>query len=552
MRRFLPFLMLLFPCLAVAQSNTGQRFSYRIENFTWPRESELFSQSPGTATDMKNFDIVSNGTSTYLRKREGYQNIIPPVLSSDFRIAALYFYKPLSNLIFDYDYLVAISGTKLLCTYDGQGIWDTIVPGLGNPLCNSTEPGSFVTFKDTLILSNPVYDSIYLFGPGSPVDLRVVVRKPCDYDYLVLHQDRIYMYGSHPNWGWQNKILWNPEFDIDFDSIGTEYGSGFVYVNQDDGDVLMRVEPLGPYLIAYKEHAVYRIALSPETNAPYSIDPISTTGLISRNAVANAGTYHVFVAIDGVYTCDGSGVRKISQDLDYWFRDSLASGYGKVKSTSVAYFRNKFYVTLPKWNGTSRAEIDPYGHRVFVYDPLTGSWLKYIFGDGAAPISGISGNDTDGSMPLVTYTASSQFYSFATQSDRLFFVLDSAAYERVGSYPSGNSDSKSTIPALWTSGFLNIGPMSQRKEISRVLFQGANANAGTSSIALSWWADNATSSVSSTALSCASTLWCWDNERVSPTVAGTAIMMKLALDDSLGMSIYGIELEGVYKGPADE
>ena len=233
---------------------------------------EAYTDSPNKARDMMNFDIEAEGGRTFLQQRQGVRRVWPITPSAGAQIKGMF----LCQINSDTERIIIGSGNGAIYTTSGGAgtkKWALMDDGVGG---RTSDYMSFCLFKDTLLIATG--DSIFTFakrggspgiffvnnGGANPTGMQRDVKWP--YRRIFLHQDRIYGFGVVDSTC--NKLAWRPEFDIDFDSIDFKWNSGYVYIDKDDGDCITAALPMANHIIVYKSRSIYRVLISPSTNAP--------------------------------------------------------------------------------------------------------------------------------------------------------------------------------------------------------------------------------------------------------------------------------------------
>lgn len=546
MRRYwIPALMGL--CLLMLGAvSIGDRFVINIYQWVGLSSDELFGVDLGSASDMANFEVMSEGNTTFLQQRGGVHRITPKLsVNSGYPYAAT-----ICQLQGDFDRFVIAYRDSFFYQAEAYGAdttktWEKVldsITGLAYK-CPSRPFTTFLQFKDTLIATGA--DSIYrmcraLTG-GSDFRLIKEYTYVWPYGRILLHQNRIYGYGIRYNGSTnENRLVWMPEYSLRFDSVATIIGGGFLYVAQDDGDFLTNVVPMGGNLVAYKSHSIYTILISSTSNSPSEVQRVSDNiGAVMYDCVAVWNGQHFFVAQDGVYRNDGSRIEKISRQLDPWFADSIyrTAGVAAVysRTSSLVAVGNRLYFSC--MNSAQKA-------RVFVYDLQLGTWWKMIATD----------NTTDNIMQLLRYDYQPNFgYSFSSNgtngtpfyTSRLVIVRDSVG-TNCQWYPwtGYQSDNGARPWATFTSTMSPIKDMWDRKQLDRAALFGSALAA--CSVWVDWYAE-ANTLIDSTAF-LVNTTPRMSVRRLPSTVSGSLLKYRIRVKDTLQVKINALELIGTQRG----
>jgi hypothetical protein len=338
----------------------------------------------------------------------------------------------------------------------------------------------------------------------------------------------------------------------------TTNGAGWLYVNQDDGDFITNVLPFQSHLVVYKSRQIFKVMISPSTNAPNEVVRVSdNVGAYGYGAVTEYNGTQYFTGENGVYSFDGVSVAKISEGINYWFRDSLVASTGRSKVFPIAVVDNKLFVSLPK----RRSFFDEASHvgdaRTFVYDIEQQFWYKFDFnGPDSCPVNESHYMLRYEYSPASTYALFRATTGGITLGQKLIFVQDSSdavEFDNICMYPSGwknnnyNSASDSINP-YFSGAFFASGDLMNRRQFERGILYGRCGTADT--VTLDIYSDRQTDTVQSFkyVLGATPTLV---NRRFSNLTSGALIRYRLRGTGG-APKINFLELVGYEKGMADE
>jgi len=516
---------------------------------------ESFAVDLSHPNDSWNIEIGNEGGKTYIQQRKGSQRILnnPPgteiyavkIIQVDGDSEVVIIAENNGNV----DYTTGVGDGA---GGAGIGVWTDIIAGA--PAVAHT---MFTLFKDTIIYvaTNDVYT--FAFSSDDLVAARTFTDSRFDYQGHFLHQDRIYGWGTADS---NNcKLFWMPEFDIRFwsttmDSNAALGTSGFVYVDKDGGDFITNVIPLGEHIMVYKSRNIYKVLVSPTSNVPVEIIRfVANTGAYGFGAAIAWNNIHFFVAEDGVYSNNGTSIQKLSDPIDYWFRDSLVHSSGRAKVFKLCVYDNKLFVTLPKKASSASSVAD---YRTFVYDLDMKTWTKWKM-MATDPDDGVAESHW-----MVRYeyspTCSSPLTGSQFLKQRILFVRDTAGGsddDRFWLYPreSGLADDGETFEGSYTLPLSPITTMTRRKQVERVMIYGEATVAGADSAVNNYivWRNEDGDIAESTYFNAQSSRF-FHNKRVSPKVTGDLIGMRIAIRDTNRIKINAIEIVASEKGLADE
>lgn len=231
-------------------------------------------------------------------------------------------------------------------------------------------------------------------------------------------------YGMAGPDAWGHLVAWadNPQSSLSrvfWSKSGTPWywpGSGRDQGNWidvgDKGDLIVSVTMKPNMWIIYKRRSIWRLVNDPDTN--YSIlEPISLSNGASGNRVASSGTIDYFLSGDGVYSCDGDAVKKVSTAIDQCFRAdanfyddgnpnyAISTDPVICLNSSLAVHRNRVYLTYP--DSTSGGSST----RTLVMDATTGRWAQdsrgwyCLYSSSELPGFGLLGALTGGALCVV-------------------------------------------------------------------------------------------------------------------------------------------------------
>ena len=551
--------------LSLGAVTVGDQFVVRLLEWTGLSKGENFSMSSFSPAELCNFEINRDGDQTYLVQRPG-THVITPIYTRD--VLGLYA-TTISQINGDSERVVIVDSKGKIQTCSGvssgtKGNWFTVL-GLGGESTYVAVQGSpycsILQFKDTILVTGgldmnssvPPQDSIFMLAMNSG-KLKKVKSYVWHHGKILLHQDRIYGFGTvwsrivDPSWTNLNyvKLTWMPEFDTRFDRVDTVLNGGFVYIGRNDGDYLTNVVPLGSNLIAYKTHSIWNVYVDPGTNAPSEVVKITdNVGAMSYDAVCSYNGIHYFISSDGVYSNDGTNVKRLSQPIDFWFRDSIAILSPGARGYVLQAVQNRLYVSLPVRSPSSKTTIN--GARIFVYDMITNNWWKMI-------PTGFNGSG----MFLLRYNFSPLASpGFANENGgpyhtpRLFIIGDSTtARVRLVVFPAENfrSDDGQKFTSVYTTSLNGFGEMWSRKQLDRATVFGSGVAACTAKV--DWYGD-ANTIIDSSKFALTSTPKAV-TKRLPPTISGQMLKFRLRVDDTLALKINALEIVGFQKGLAND
>lgn len=534
------------------------KFTVKIDQWAGLFSDEFIHPNPNTAIDMSNFVIKNEGGRTFLEQRQGYIRMFQAIPGGVTSISGIY----ISQIAGDSERIIIAhsDGEFYQIAYnDADPDWRALSSGGNNTSANC----NFVQFKDTIIATGNQQIRRFARNPGgSPGITQVNEFTGIPYERVVLHQDRIYMYGIDVD-STDSKVIWFPEFDIyfantHFDSMLALGSAGFAYIDKDDGDFITNVLAMDNHLVVYKSRATYRVLISPTTNAPNEVVRVlDNIGAYGYDCATEWNGFHYFIAENGVYEFDGVNHTKISEPINYWFADSITQSTGQAKIfKSIVAVDGKLFVTLPV--RTSLAQSSLVGDsRHFVYDLELKVWYKFDFTSGYAS----SGNESHYLLryeysPACIYPLLGGTGGAATihYGQRLVFTIDSSANgkDNINMFPQGWGDggdaTLDSIQAYWIGAAPMIGDLQFRRQYERVMLYGKSGVAD--DLTVDFFPDYQATSIGSVTipLTTSPTIV---NKRIPATVQGSLLRYSIVTNGGAPKINY-IEIVGSQKGMGDD
>ena len=552
------------------------KFTIKIDQWHGLNSDELYSRDLSYAKDMLNLDVGVEGANTYLQQREGYRRVFLklPVSSG---LISIGLFQPSA----DSERIVA--GVLNGDYYTTTGLSDTWRALTGRGVGGVAVYNNFTQFKDTLIVRGGgiAGTTTYLMAKASGL-FKIVASLGGNWNFgrMLLHQDRIYGYGLSAGYG-SSQLAWMPEFSLQFDRwqnlVDSNLNAGFFYVNLNDGDFITNIIPMDNHLIVYKSRSIYRVLISPETNAPAEVIKIADRiGAFGYNAATEYNGVQYFIAQDGVYSLDGVHVTKLSTPINNVFSDSLAVTSGSNGIFKIAFLKNRLYCLIPIQTGNNHS-------RWYIYDLETKTWVKYILNRNPT-------SSEESIVPLVRYDFNSSstsyilngvgFYIDGFRISRLIFGYDSTNVGLLNIFPGGtwadaDQDSNGLLDSIswfYQTGISPLGEMWKRKQFERVLTYAwidnlAGGSTGESTrrrqgFNIDWYSDRNQATLWTTRDSIVSNIYVGGgvystdgeflrNYRINPIVSGSLLGYKISGTGG-GVKINAMEIIGSEKGMADD
>lgn len=544
--------LLAVVCLAQAPVFEG-KFVIKIDRWNGLFSDEYLQPDASYAADITNWEIKNESGRSFMQQRQGfiYVDTVPSAVTE----ARGYY---ISQIASDTERIfMAGNDNKLYQKTAKTAYLDLGVDGSTSDFC------TFTLFKDTLIVTgNTRAWKIARNSGGSPA-IRVVNTNHGNdttvYNRMFLHQDRIYGYGMGID-SVESKLVWWPEFWIhSFDALpDTVTGGGYVYIGKDDGDFITNVLPQQNHIIAYKSRSIYKVMVSPSTNAPNEIVKLmGNIGAHGYDCVSEWNGNHYFMAENGVYEFDGVNFTKISDPINYWFADSITVTTGQSKFFKTCVVGNKLYVTLPIRNAIATPTV-PGDLRHLVYDLDLKVWYKFDFtGDQA------SQKDTVTYLMRYEYSPNSAYplTGAIKYGQKLLFTIDSTNNvnrTKLCMFPQGWQDrGTDTIFATWDGGFFPMADMYQRCQLERLICWGDASAIDT--ILMDFYSDLQPASVPNSQIDSIKIIFPaavdqsgdMSNTRISPLVQGSLIRFRIRTFGQ-AVKINRMEFVGTVKGMAQE
>lgn len=147
-------------------------------------------------------------------------------------------------------------------------------------------------------------------------------------------------YGSRIHWSYPGTIeRW---WDADWADV-----------DRDDGTDVVCVKSLGERLVIFKERSIWIAAYTGDTDVPYVLSKTpSNVGCIARDSVQEVNNGLIFLSYDGLWYFDGSNSTKISDKLNYTFKNEVSATRMNYAVSTMYRSRNQYMITLTESSGT--------------------------------------------------------------------------------------------------------------------------------------------------------------------------------------------------------
>jgi hypothetical protein len=129
------------------------------------------------------------------------------------------------------------------------------------------------------------------------------------------------------------------------------------------------LEPMGNYLVAYKERSIQVLSYVGGDEIWDKWPAIQGTGLLGSKALMNLGDEHIFIGPDNIYSFDLREVKVAGDDIAKQFLESL-------NPSTYSQINNFFFEELPEggFSFVSTASTDGTPDKAIVYNPNTKAW----------------------------------------------------------------------------------------------------------------------------------------------------------------------------------
>jgi hypothetical protein len=186
---------------------------------------------------------------------------------------------------------------------------------------------------------------------------------------------------GNPNWIWWTKP------DQPWYWPGSNFEAGQHAPVGEDGEAIVRITNHDQQLFIYKQRSIWRAVGNLNSQSSFLVPITHDVGLVGSRAICTAGGVDFFEGPEGIYTCNGQEVKKVSGKLDPLFKGDLFSferGMAPtlpisldplVRANNVMAHRNGrvyyFYGDFAQ-PGT----ISPYPNTGLVLDLESGKWAQ--------------------------------------------------------------------------------------------------------------------------------------------------------------------------------
>jgi hypothetical protein len=208
-----------------------------------------------------------------------------------------------------------------------------------------------------------------------------------------------------------------------------------VTVGKGDGDIINGLAIINDQLAIFKRKRI-AVLFSKENSVNFSVEwAPAGVGCTSPDGLATYRGIAYFPAEDGVYTFDGSLVKKISDKIS-----STYKGIGNLTTIVGECYDGKYYMAYTPAGGSTNS-------KVLVYDIDTQSWWKYDGMDISSWMLFDKGNDTY------------EFYGCDASDGFIYKMFD------------GTNDAGSAINFYWISKWNDFSAPERKKRFRKVYTQ---------------------------------------------------------------------------------
>lgn len=254
---------------------------------------------------------------------------------------------------------------------------------------------------------------------------------------------------SVESWTWPVQFMWSPSrlgyfgnSNESVDSLGysaikilkgleidDDSTDQIFTVAQDDGRKITAAINIGDYVYVHKGgEEIYQISFSTIGLADQIVSTNTGFSALHQKGVGHWRGNMIYVTPLGMHAGVGIGARRLSSQINSYWRDSIADG--SIDDVRLRIFGDKAFVSY-KRGGQNAAD------RTLIYDFLTNNWYKYSFGMGE---TALLGNEVDSDSLVfgspIGVTSGAVFMLGRTESDS-GTVAD--CYYRTGWFPVENT-----------------------------------------------------------------------------------------------------------------
>lgn len=226
--------------------------------------------------------------------------------------------------------------------------------------------------SDSLVLTNMLRGDRTPLGSGTVRDtVQIGVSKvPWSWGYCISALGRFFCIDQDTA---KNTVYWSAPNNPD--SFGV---ADFENVFPDDGQTISTLAAEQNVIYVFSATGIYIMPMSISDDGvtldPTGIFPTRAKyGPLTPRGLVKTPMGWYFIGYPGVFQFDGSNATLMSQEMNWFWRDSLLSS--QISSGSIEYdtHRDRLLVSLPRANTTAN-DI------TLVYDFTTGQWARYDFG----------------------------------------------------------------------------------------------------------------------------------------------------------------------------
>lgn len=171
--------------------------------------------------------------------------------------------------------------------------------------------------------------------------------------------------------------------------------TNYVGVQEGDGDRLVCLAQVSDYLLVFKARGIWNLFVQGADTLSWILRPFRRdTGCVSRFSVVSREGVVFFCGVDGIYTTDGTDVKKISAAVENFFVP-ITTDATVLNSISAFFWRDKYIVAFPafadlptwsawgvgSWNALSATLWSQSASKnvYLVFNLLKKGWTRYDF-----------------------------------------------------------------------------------------------------------------------------------------------------------------------------
>jgi len=357
---------------------TSKSIPYSLSNLAGGLNSTAsgISLKDSEASDLLNIDFDTFGS---FKKRSGYATLNSSAANSGATCTGLHWYEKSDGT----QKLFGIFGNKAYRMDDLDGTWDDITGGLTITAGNNNL-FSIVTTEDTVVFTNNT-DPPFTATDSGNAAAATVPTGLTDAKFVAFWNN----YTFYANVTVSGALHGSRFYWSNLKDITTWTATDYIDVALQDGSNITGIQPLGDYLIIFKEYSIYIVIFTGDSDVPFLVKKTqSSIGAISGYSIQEINNGLVFLSIDGIYFFDGRTSKKLSDRINATL-SALGTNRFQYAISTYQSSKNRYYLTLTTSGNATHNRIitwDSFNNAFSVYSGHASNALTIVNTSGAERI----------------------------------------------------------------------------------------------------------------------------------------------------------------------